>query len=90
MFNICYYHHMSTKPATQIGMREFMRTMRQVKTAVSNGEEFEVLDHATPVFRVVPVQSEKTKKYTFAELEQLQFVSNAEILASDVDRQVYD
>jgi antitoxin (DNA-binding transcriptional repressor) of toxin-antitoxin stability system len=80
---------MSTKPATQIGMREFMRTMKDIKNAVKNGEEFVVLDHARPVFKVVPIQFKKTKKYTFADLEKLQFTATPNREVNDIDEAVY-
>jgi antitoxin (DNA-binding transcriptional repressor) of toxin-antitoxin stability system len=80
---------MKTKPATQIGMREFLRNIKSVKTAVGNGEEFEVLDHATPVFKVVPTKASKSHKYTFADLSQFQFNAGPKTLAADVDGLVY-
>ena len=80
---------MKTKPATQIGMREFLRNIKSVKTAVGNGEEFEVLDHATPVFKVVSIKASKSHKYTFADLSQFQFTAGPKTLATDVDGLVY-
>lgn len=80
---------MKTKPVTQIGMREFLRNIKSVKTAVGNGEEFEVLDHATPVFKVVPAKATSTHKYTFADLSQFQFTAGPKTLATDVDGLVY-
>jgi antitoxin (DNA-binding transcriptional repressor) of toxin-antitoxin stability system len=80
---------MKTKPATQIGMREFLRNIKNIKTSVGNGEEFEVLDHATPVFKVVPTKTVSKHKYTFADLSQFQFTDGSKNLAKDVDGLVY-
>jgi len=80
---------MNTKSVTKIGMREFLRNMKEIKTSVLNGEEFEVLDHAMPVFRVVPVKSENNIKYTFADLSKFQFTNGAKTLANDIDSLVY-
>ena len=75
---------------TQIGMREFLRNIKDIKTSVLNGQEFEVLDHATPVFRVVPAKSASSKKYTFADLSKFQFAGGSDTLAQDIDTLVYD
>ena len=80
---------MNTKSITQIGMREFLRNMKDIKASIQRGEEFEVLDHATPVFRVVPTPSAKNKKYTFADLAKFQFASASKTLARDIDALVY-
>lgn len=80
---------MNTKTVTQIGMREFLRNIKDIKTSVSNGEEFEVLDHTTPVFRVVPVDTPIKNKYTFADLSKLQFTTGSKTLAKDIDTLVY-
>jgi len=74
---------------TQIGMREFLRNIKDIKTSVLNGQEFEVLDHATPVFRVVPARSASNKKYAFADLSKFQFAGGSDTLAQDIDTLVY-
>lgn len=80
---------MNTKLVTQIGMREFLRNIKDIRTSVSNGEEFEVLDHTTPVFRVVPISTPRKGKYTFADLSKLQFTTGSKTLAKDIDTLVY-
>jgi len=74
---------------TQIGMREFLRNIKDIKTSVLKGQEFEVLDHATPVFRVVPAQSAGNKKYAFTDLSKFQFAGGPQTLAQDIDALVY-
>lgn len=80
---------MNTRPVTQIGMREFLRNMKEIKISVQNGEEFEVLDHATPVFRVVPTKLVTNKKYAFADLSKFQFAGGSKTLSQDIDTLVY-
>ncbi|HMO78225.1 MAG TPA: hypothetical protein PKA42_01520 [Candidatus Paceibacterota bacterium] len=80
---------MKTKTITQIGMREFLRNMKDIKSSVLKGEEFEVLDHATPVFRVVPAKRAKNTKFTFADLSKFQFADGDKTMATDVDTLVY-
>ena len=81
--------HMNTKSVVQIGMREFLRNIKDIKHSVLNGQEFEVLDHATPVFRVVPTPQTDNLKYAFADLSKLQFSGASQTLARDVDELVY-
>lgn len=80
---------MNAKLVTQIGMRQFLRNMKDIKSSVQSGEEFEVLEHSTPVFRVVPIGVVNDKKYNFADLSKLQFADGAKTLAKDVDLVVY-
>jgi antitoxin (DNA-binding transcriptional repressor) of toxin-antitoxin stability system len=80
---------MNTKTLTQIGMREFLRNMKDVKTSVLNGQEFEVLDHARPVFRVISAVPTAKKKYSFADLSKLQFAGVNKTVAQNVDTVVY-
>lgn len=80
---------MNSKTITQIGMREFVRTIKDIKASVLNGQEFEVLDHAHPVFRVIPTPSVSKKKYTFADLSKLKFTGTSKTLAQDIDTIVY-
>jgi antitoxin (DNA-binding transcriptional repressor) of toxin-antitoxin stability system len=75
--------------STKIGMREFLRNTKKIKLAVARGEEFEVLDHATPVFRVTAVVPEKIIKYTFADIKKLQFKSGDKHMADNIDNYLY-
>ncbi len=70
-------------------MREFLRNMKDIKNSVLQGQEFEVLDHATPVFRVVPTPTTTHQKYAFADLSKLQFNGVSQTLARDVNELVY-
>jgi antitoxin (DNA-binding transcriptional repressor) of toxin-antitoxin stability system len=81
---------MNAKSVKQIGMREFLRNIKDIKTAVLKGEEFEVLDHTTPVFRIVPIGGASNKKYTFADLSEFQFTDASKTLALDIDTFVYE
>jgi antitoxin (DNA-binding transcriptional repressor) of toxin-antitoxin stability system len=81
---------METKELITIGMREFMRTTKDIKAKVAKGYSFEVYDHLTPVFQVIPVPTKKTKRvYQFADLTELQFTGPKD-LAHKVDRTAYD
>lgn len=81
---------MNTNTITKIGMRKFLRNIKDIKTSVQNGEEFEVLDHSTPVFKVVPIISTIKGKYAFADLSKLQFANGSQTLAKDIDTLVYE
>lgn len=82
---------MNTKVPTQIGMREFMRNTKKIKAAVAKGQEFEVLEHTKPVFRVVPTKdtANTTGKYQFMDLAQFQFEGGDGDLAERIDEIVY-
>ena len=81
---------MNTKVVTKIGMREFLRNLKDIKASVLKGQEFEVLDHSLPVFRVVPTQSADNAKYNFADLSKFQFTGQGKTLAQDIDMLVYE
>ena len=80
---------MNKKMPTQIGMREFMRNSKKIKLAVARGEEFEVLDRTTPVFKVVPATAPVKKKYTINDVLQHTFASKQTDLATEVDHYIY-
>ena len=80
---------MKTNTPTQIGMREFMRNTKKIKAAVARGEEFEVLDRTTPVFKIVPTGAVAKKKYSLADLKKLRFRSGQSDLSQSVDEIVY-
>ena len=73
----------------KIGTRELSRNLKSVKQAVARGTEFEVYDRTNPLFRIVPITSSKPKKYTFADLSDLQFSTNDPKLSEKIDDIVY-
>jgi antitoxin (DNA-binding transcriptional repressor) of toxin-antitoxin stability system len=73
----------------KIGTRELLRDIKKIKDAVKKGQEFEVLDRATPLFRIVPINTPKRKKYTFADLAALQFSTTEQDISKRVDEIVY-
>ncbi len=90
MFDICgTLNYVKAKLAKKIGMREFLRNTKKIKAAVARGEEFEVCDRTTPVFRIVPAVTTHGKKYTFDDLMKLKFHSGQNNLSQSVDDIVY-
>lgn len=82
--------YMNTKIVpTKIGMRELVRNAKKIKEAVARGEEFHVLDHAVPVFRVSAIEPEKIKKYTFADFMKFRVNIDNTDLSMNVDKYVY-
>lgn len=73
----------------KIGTRELLRDLKNIKKAVKNGQEYEVLDRSTPLFRIVPITSYTNKKYTFTDLAALQFSTDEPDLANQIDDVVY-
>ena len=74
---------------TQIGMRELVRNAKKIKEAVARGEEFYVLDHSVPVFRVSAIPSKKVIKYTFEDLMNFRVKTDRTDLSMNVDKIVY-
>ncbi len=75
---------------TKIGSRELVRNFKKIKTAVSNGEVFDVLDHGVTAFRIIPPIEEKLIKYTMEDLKKIQFSSGNKHLADDTDKIMYE
>ena len=73
----------------KIGTRELLRNIKNIKAAIKAGQEFEVLDRATPLFRIVPISTPEQKKYTFSDLAALQFNTTEPDLSKKVDSAVY-
>ena len=74
---------------TQIGMRELVRNAKKIKEAVARGEEFHVLDHAVPVFRVSAIEPKKIIKYSFEDLMNFRVKTDKTDLASNIDKYLY-
>lgn len=79
---------MNTKNITQIGMREFMRNTQAVKAKIAQGQTFEVLEHSTPVFRLIPITTKTFRQYQLADLSQFQF-SGPATLSQKIDEELY-
>jgi antitoxin (DNA-binding transcriptional repressor) of toxin-antitoxin stability system len=73
----------------KIGTRELLRDIKNIKAAVKAGQEFEVHDRATPLFRIVPITATPGAGYTFADLAVLQFSTDELKLSQQVDDIVY-
>lgn len=81
---------MNTKTIpTNIGMRELMRNTKKIKEAVARGEEFHVLDHSVPVFKVSAIPPQKVIKYSFEDLMNFRVKTNRTDLSMNVDKIVY-
>lgn len=79
---------MKTKTITQIGMRELLRNAKAIKEKVAQGQSFEVLERATPVFRIVPIPSHSAGRYELADLAQFKF-KGAKHSSQKIDAVVY-
>lgn len=77
------------RASKKIGTRELLRYIKKIKAAVKNGQEFEVHDRATPLFRIVPIEAAPGPQYTFADLAALQFSTDEPNLSQQVDDVVY-
>ncbi len=81
---------MNTKVApTKIGTRELVRNLKKIKTAVAEGESFEVLDHGVTVFNITPPVPERVIKYTMEDLKKIRFSSDDKNLSMNIDKIVY-
>ena len=81
---------MNTKTTpTQIGMRELMRNAKKIKEAVARGEEFHVLDHSVPVFKLSAIPPQKVIKYSFEDLMNFRVKTDRTDLSMSVDKIVY-
>lgn len=72
-----------------IGIRDLLRNTKKITMAVARGTEFEVLNHTTPVFRIVPILQPRKKKYTFEDLMNFRIKSQDTHLSENVDFYVY-
>ena len=80
---------MNTKTPTTINMREFLRSTKKIKEAVSAGEEFHVYDRSRLAFVVtMPCVPTNKKKYAFADLQKLRF-KGSKNSSQDIDAIVY-
>ena len=70
-------------------MREFLRNTKKVRAAVARGEVFDVLDHRTPVFRIVPIDGQLGKRYAFDDVRTFRFESQDTKLSKNIDAYLY-
>lgn len=74
---------------TKIGIRELVRNITKIKTAVARGESFEVHDHSTPVFTITPPKGTTQPKYTREDLLTFRVPTTATNLSTRVDEIAY-
>lgn len=81
---------MNTKIApTKIGSRELVRNLKKIKTAVAQGEAFDVQDHGVTAFHIIPPATKKAKKYSFEEFMNFRVNIDRTDLSMNVDKYVY-
>lgn len=72
-----------------IGVKQLYKNLKGITRRVQRGESFIVVKRSKPVFRVIPYQEERPKKYTLKDLEKLQFKSGDKDLSQKIDEIVY-
>ncbi|MBU4298482.1 type II toxin-antitoxin system prevent-host-death family antitoxin [Patescibacteria group bacterium] len=72
-----------------IGVKQLYKNLARISQRVAKGESFIVVKRSKPVFRVVPYQEKKIKKYTLKDLEKLRFRTGDKKLSQKVDEIVY-
>lgn len=75
-----------------IGVKQLYKNLKTISNKVAKGESFIVVKRSKPIFRVIPYQEEKRKKYTLKDLKNLQFEklkSGHEKLSEKIDEIVY-
>ncbi len=72
-----------------IGIKQLQTGLKQLTQQVQAGSSFIVVKNSKPVFRIEPIEGQRTKRYTLADLKSLQFRSGQKDLSKSVDRIVY-
>lgn len=72
-----------------IGIKELHKELTRVAAATQKGKSFIVLKHAKPIFRIEPVRQMGKKRYTIADILELQFHSGKKSLSKNIDKIVY-
>lgn len=75
---------------TTIGIKQLHTKLKAITRAAILGKSFVVMKNARPVFRIEPITKPSArKKYTFADLQKIQFKSNDPDLSKKVDEIAY-
>jgi len=72
-----------------IGIKQLQTGLKQLTLQVQAGSSFIVVKNSKPVFRIEPIEGQRTKRYTLADLKSLQFRSGQKNLSKSIDRTVY-
>ncbi|MSU74984.1 MAG: hypothetical protein EXS55_00485 [Candidatus Magasanikbacteria bacterium] len=71
-----------------IGLKELHRNLSKIAKEAFRGASFVVLNHTTTMFRIEP-PTPPQKKYSWADLKNLQFKGGDKNLSRDIDKIVY-
>lgn len=58
-----------------IGVKELHKNMKKISEQAQKGVNFVVMKHAKPIFKIGPVNSYPTKKYTLGDFKKITFNS---------------
>lgn len=72
-----------------IGIKQLQTHLKQLTQQVQAGGSFVVVKNSKPVFRIEPIEGQRTMKYTLADLKRIQFRSGQKNLSKSIDRIVY-
>lgn len=79
-----------TQEPETIGARELQRNLKKIFDRAGKGESFIVQKNARPMFRILPMEVVKKKKYTKKDLEKIQFQSGERNLSGRIDEILYE
>lgn len=72
-----------------IGIKQLHQELKQITTAVAEGESFIVVRNSQPVFRIEPLEDHTKKKYSLQDFKKIQIKSKEKNLSSKIDEIVY-
>lgn len=72
-----------------IGIKQLHTQLKQITQAVSEGAFFIVVKNSKPVFRIEPLETTATKKYSLQDFKKLQVTGKGKNVSAKIDEIVY-
>jgi len=72
-----------------IGIKQLQTQLKKLTQQVQAGNSFIVVKNSKPVFRIEPIEGQRVKRYTLADLKKLQFRSGQKNLSKSIDSVIY-